>query len=193
MGLKNRVTKSNVFVRFNSRDGVFQTGSGDKKATYSDITDVKLRKVELHDDEYDGQPRTDLRLFLENTDSNLIVDFNIATALAAKLASSLTGANLEETISLAARQYKAGSTPKGFDKPLDSDMVFLSAFQNDAYLKQVVEVPKAVMVKVGNKEVADTSAREELIKELVVQLQEKLATAASKPAASAQDEGVPAE
>lgn len=153
--------ESLTFAKFNSKLGAFvikDKETGEKKQ-FSQIRDVMVTKAGLRDGDYEGQPYTELVLRLKGKDETAQVSFNVATSACAKMISILNNADLSKPIGLSGQLLKAGTTPKGFNEPLNNDLVSVSVFQ-DGWLKPSADVPKVVMVKVGNKEVADTTERD---------------------------------
>lgn len=153
--------ESLTFAKFNSKLGAFviknkETG---EKTTFSQIRDVMVTKAGTRDGEYEGVPYTELVLRLKGKDETAQVSFNVATGACSKMVSILNNADLSKPIGLSGQLLKAGTTPKGFAEPLQNDLVSVSVFQ-EGWLKPSADVPKVVMVKVGNKEVADTSERD---------------------------------
>lgn len=174
----NGNSESLTFAKFNSKLGAFVVKDKEgNKQSFSQIRDVMVTKIGTRDGEYEGQPYTELVMRLKGKDETAQVSFNVATGACAKLVSILNGADLSKPIGLSGQLLKAGTTPKGFTEPLNNDLVSVSVFQ-DGWLKPTAEVPKVTMVKVGNKEVADTSARDAFTMAQIEALEAKVTPAA---------------
>lgn len=182
-----------TFAKFNSKLGAFVIRSkiGDKveKASFSQVRDVVITKVSTKDDAYEGVPYTELQLRVKGADGVAQLSFNVATGACAKLVSILNGADLTKPMGFSGQLLKAGTVVKGFgDEPLKSDFVSISVWQGDKFLKPTVDVPKVVMVKVGNKEVADTSLRDAFTNEQIAMLIAKMGASVSHAEAESESE-----
>lgn len=180
-----------TFARFNGKTGKFDVKKDGEKQHFNQLRDVLVTKIDTRDDEYEGKPRTDLQLRVTGKDGDAIISFNTASGSTAKLVSLLSAADLTKPLGLSGQMLAAGTTPKGFTEPLKNDLVSISVFQ-DGWVKSEIAVPKTVMVKVGNKEVSDTSAREEYVTKTIAELMGKVGNASSGTAAAAQN-ATPAE
>lgn len=158
------------FANFNGRTGAFVVRNADKsKSEFSQVRDVVITKVAVREDEYDGQPTKQLTLRVKDADGQSAqLSFNFNTGFTARLANILNGADLSKPLGISGSLRKAGSTYKnksGETVTLSNDMVNISVWQGEGFLKPSAEVPKVNMVKVGNKEVADTTARDEFMQQ----------------------------
>jgi hypothetical protein len=185
---------SKTFARFNTKEGFFQIkkGKGDDKTveTFSQVRDVTITKIDIQNDEYEGKPITYLRLHASGKDSEAIISFNMASGVTAKLVTLLSAADLSQPLGLSGQLLKAGTTPKGFNEPLRKDLVSISVFQN-GWVRPAAELPEIQMVKVGNKDVADTSARDVMVQALVEELITKTSGVSHETAAPADEDEVP--
>lgn len=179
-----------VFAKFNGKEGLFQTGSESKgnKMTFSQVRDVTITKIDTHQTEYEGKAKTDLRLFVrDGKGETACISFNVASGSTARLVGLLNAADLSKPLGLSGQIQKAGTSftaADGSNVTLESDQVSCSLFQGDSYLKlEKGTVPKVVMVKVGSKDVSDTSARDDYVAHGIASLVEKMKGV--KPAAQA--------
>ena len=175
-----------TFARFNGKTGKFDVKKDGEKLHFNQLRDVMVTKIDTRDDSYEGKPRTDLQVRVTGKDGDAIISFNTASGSTAKLVAMLCAADLTKPLGLSGQMLAAGTTPKGFSEPLNNDLVSISVFQ-DGWVKPAVEVPKTVMVKVGNKEVSDTSAREEFVAKTIAELMGKVGNTHSETAAAAQN------
>lgn len=175
-----------TFARFNGKTGKFDVKKDGEKLHFNQLRDVLVTKIDTRDDEYEGKPRTDLQVRVTGKDGNAIISFNTASGSTAKLVALLNAVDLTKPLGLSGQMLAAGTTPKGFTEPLQNDLVSISVFQ-DGWVKSAVAVPKTVMVKVGNKDVADTSAREEFVAKTIAELMGKVGNVSSEAAATAEN------
>lgn len=180
-----------TFARFNGKTGKFDVKKDGVKQHFNQLRDVVVTKIDTRDDSYEGKPRTDLQVRVTGKDGDAIISFNTASGSTAKLVALLCAADLSKPLGLSGQMLAAGTTPKGFNEPLKNDLISISVFQ-DGWVKPVVEVPKTVMVQVGNKEVADTSAREDFVAKTIAELMGKVGNTSSETAAAAEN-ATPAE
>ncbi len=169
--------ESLTFAKFNSKLGAFVVKDKEgKKTQFSQIRDVVITKLGLRDGEYEGQPYTELVMRLKNANGSSQVSFNIATSACAKMVSILNAADLSKPLGFSGQLLAKGTSFKGSGGEavvLENDLVSISIYQN-GFLKPSAEVPKVVMVKVGNKEVADTSARDAFTEAQIALLESKM-------------------
>ena len=160
-----------VFAQFNSKLGAFvlAKNADGVREQFTQIRDVHVTKVSTKEESYEGNPYTLLQLRLQDAKGASQVSFNTATGACAKMVSILNGADLSKPLGFSTQLLKAGTKPAGFDTPLENDLVSISVFQ-DGWLKTTAEVPKVTMVKVGSKDVADTTARDAFVKEQIAKL-----------------------
>lgn len=175
-----------TFARFNGKTGQFDVKKDGEKQHFNQLRDVVVTKIDTRDDSYEGKPRTDLQVRVTGKDGDAIISFNTASGSTAKLVALLSAADLTKPLGLSGQMLAAGTTPKGFNEPLQNDLVSISVFQ-DGWVKPAVAVPKTVMVKVGNKDVADTSAREEFVAKTIAELMGKVGNVSSETAAAAEN------
>jgi len=196
--------------------------SGKFELQHSSLNNVMLKKLTVKEDVYEGQTNYVAQMrFSEEGESDKIVSFNLGASSVAKLIGALNAADLSKPMDISASVTPKGSAKIGdivLDKPLDKDLVSLSVFQDKNYIRpfyglskeidqetgeaKPLDLPKGEKVKVGNKEVADTSARDALVTEVIVKIQEKLvvlnehkslpAAEAAAAAAAEEHEDVPA-
>lgn len=179
-----------TFARFNGKTGQFDVKKDGDKQHFSQVRDVMVTKISTREDSYEGKPRTDLQLRVSGKDGDAIISFNTASGSTAKLLALLDAADLSKPLGLSGQMLQAGTTPKGFNEPLKNDLISISVFQ-DGWVKPKVEVPKAVMVKVGNKEVADTSARDEFVTQKIAELIGKAGHASPETTVEVDSEDIP--
>lgn len=166
-----------TFANYNAKSGNFVVAKkGEEKQYFSQLRDVRLKGVAIKEDEFEGQPVHKLRLTLEGDGERAVVDFNMATYAAAKLAGCLIQADPGKPIGLLAQLKKAGSSYKKKDgtmsEPLASDFADIAVFQDGKAinLAEGHQPPKTHKVLVGKKEVTDTTERDEWIVARVAEL-----------------------
>lgn len=168
-----------IFAKFNGKEGVFiVTDKATKEKTaFSQMRDVVLQGLVMGEDSYEGNPFSVLSLDLKGPEGVARVRFAGGSSSTAGLLARLLKTDLKAPFGLKGQLLKAGSVVKGFgDQPLKGDVVSVSVYQGTSWI-QVSEAdrpPKAVMVKVGRQEIADTTAREEFIAAAVAKLQASL-------------------
>lgn len=188
-----------TFYKFNGREGMFVSrvdentpgavsveneGKVRHELHQNHFKGVTVKTIQTRDDEFNGQPRTDVVVRLAHEKGpDSIVHFNAASQTTAKLVAALHAADLSKPLDLSGQLLKAGEQPKGFDKPLGKDMVALNVFQEGKYVKPELDIPKGVEVAVGSKKVLDTSERDKFVLETTAKLAEKLAPAKSQSVA----------
>ena len=168
--------------------------SGKFELQHSSLSNVTLKKLTVKEDQYEGQTNyIAMMRFAEEGQSDKIVSFNLVASCVAKLIGAMNAADLSQPLDISASVTPKGATKIGditLDKPLERDLVNLSVFQDKNYVRpfyglskeiyqetgeaKPLELPKGEKVKVGNKEVTDTSARDALVTEVIVKIQEKL-------------------
>lgn len=166
-----------TFASFNSKEGVFVVKDKEgNKNTYSQVRDITISSLKVEDDTYEGQPLKKLRIRAANTDGDVSMTFNMAAGATAKLVALLANADMGAPLGVSAQTYKAGTSPKFLNgETLKNDLVSMSVYQKGGYVRPVDGMPKVTMVKVGNKEVADTSARDAWVEGKIAEIQAKLA------------------
>lgn len=170
------------FAAFNAKEGKFVVRKDGEKTAFSQIRDVKLTRVVVKDDEYEGQPLKKVRLTLEDASGRAIVDFNQAVGVVARLVGMLHKVDLSKPFGISAELRKAGSTYKKKDgsmsEPLKSDMANLSVYQGGYIQLGADELPpKTEKVKVGTKEYTNAEARDAWTAQKVEELIAKLGSA----------------
>jgi hypothetical protein len=165
-----------TFASFNSKEGLFVLKDKEgNKSTYTQVRDITISSLKVEDDTYEGQPLKKLRVRAANTNGDVSVTFNLAAGATAKLVALLANADMSAPLGISAQTYKAGSAPKFMNgEVLKNDLVMMSVYQKGKYVRPVEGMPKVVMVKVGNKEVADTSARDAWVEGKIAEIQSKL-------------------
>ena len=177
MAFTNGNSRPITFASFNSKEGVFVLKDKDNKNTYSQVRDITVQSLRIEDDTYEGKPLRKLRIRASNTDGDVSITFNMAAGATAKLVALLANADVSAPLGISATVYKAGTSPKFLNgEVLKNDMIQMSVYQKGGYIRPVDGMPKATMVKVGNKEVADTSARDAWVEAKIAEIQAKLAT-----------------
>lgn len=178
MAFTNGNSRPITFASFNSKEGVFVVKDKDgNKQKYTQVRDITLQSLRIEDDVYEGQPLRKLRIRAANTEGDVSITFNLAAGATAKLVALLANADIGAPLGITAHIYKAGTAPKFLNgEVLKNDLVQMSVYQKGGYVRPVDGMPKVVMVKVGNKEVADTSARDAWVEAKIAELQAKLAS-----------------
>jgi hypothetical protein len=175
MGFANPAAQGVTFGNFNAKEGVFivKNAAGEKQR-FSQVRDITLKSVTTKQDAYEGKERTIMQLRAANGDGDIVLSFNMAAGVTSKLLLLLDAADFGQPLGISSQVHKAGTQPKWMSEPLNNDMIVMSVYQSGAYVKSDVKLPDVPKVKVGNKEVADTSAREAFAAELFSRLQTRL-------------------
>ena len=152
-----------TFAAVNSKIGKFvvstkntETGKYDK-TEFAQMRDVRLTRIKMEADEYEGSPVNKVRMTFEGKEGRAIVDINAATYAAAILVARLNKADLPSILGLTVQQQLKGSTYKRKDdtvsEPLLSDITSVSVYQAGAYIQldEDENPPKTEMVKVGSR------------------------------------------
>lgn len=172
---QNANTTPITFANWNAREGFFQIGKKDERKTFTQVRDVTVKKISTMIDTYDNKDREILQLRVNGKEGDAVISFNLASGSTAKLVGLLSVADLAKPLGMSGQMLKAGTTPKGFAEPLQKDLVSISVFQ-DGWIQLPEKLPEITMVKVGNKDVADTSARDEYVAAKVKALIAKFGT-----------------
>ena len=187
-----------TFATINSKVGKFVVSSknetgGYDKTEFTQMRDVRLTRIGMQADEFDGKPVNKVRMTFEGKEGRAIVDINAGTYAAAVLVARLNKASLTDALGLTVQQQLAGSTYKRADgtmsEPLSSDITSVSVYQNGGYiqLEGGEQPPKTEMVKVGSKEVANTEGRDAFVVATVEAISAKLGTTSDAAAPEVHD------
>lgn len=190
MGFSNGNATPTTFASINTKEGKLVVRKADKtKEMFSQLRDVRLTRVVIENDEYDGQPVKKGRLTLTMSEGKerAIVDVNLGTYAAASMFAKLNKANLNADFGITVELQKAGSSYKLADntmsKPLERDMTQISVYQG-GYINLVEgeRPPKTEYVKVGGKEYPDSQKRDAFVEALITEISGKLGTSSQPDA-----------
>jgi hypothetical protein len=182
MAFSNGNSTPAVFAAINTKIGKFvvrrKVDGKVEKQEFTQLRDVRISRIQMKDDEYEGQAFRKIQMTLEG-DERVIVDINAGTFAAARLVATLNKADLNKMLGLTVRVQPAGSTYKRKDgtmsQPLESDITSVSVFQSTYIQLDRDEMPpKTERVTVGKKVVIDSTAREEFVERIVAQISMKL-------------------
>ncbi|MDA8093699.1 MAG: hypothetical protein M0T84_07250 [Betaproteobacteria bacterium] len=186
------------FVKFNGREGHFaekvspetpnavQVEGGNGAIRHELQTDkfenIRLAEVKtVEDTDVKGQPRLNVVARFDQKDSPelLQVTFNANSVTTAKMLGAFHAADIDKPVTLKGELLKAGEQPKGFDKPLEKDMVALNMFQGGHYVRPDIEIPQAENLQATLPDgttmgVRSTAKRKEFVVSQVEALQARL-------------------
>jgi len=206
----NKKTGNITFAKFNAQIGKFTilAAEGDEGAvkvttsagntrwerqfeTCEGIV-VGLQHVVDTDPKDNAKNTVKVRLRSTQGEPDAIITMTVSALCVANFIGALNATDLSKPIRLAGSFFPAGSTSIGkrkLDKPLESDQVFLSVFDEKGYVTPYFGpngLPKSVEHKIGNKSVWDSSERENFTIKLINDLSVRLQSNAAAPAADSQ-------